>query len=123
MPGAGIERIETRTEDDPDVALFVHHRDIERVKVKVPDHTESARSLEDVLEDRIEELNSLGAPEAPFHWPAQIDIRASKKALLDLQKQMSVSVSRKPNQTLTVGFPYFRGRRSSTPSSSLRRKG
>ncbi|OPY45225.1 MAG: ATP-dependent RNA helicase DbpA [Methanosaeta sp. PtaU1.Bin028] len=102
----GIERIETRTEDDPDVAPFVHHRDIEWVKVKVPDQILRLRgSLEDVLEDRIEELNSLGAPEAlgSIGQP-RIDIRASKKALLDLQKQMSVSVSRKPNQTLYRGL-------------------
>ncbi|MDM7913318.1 MAG: DEAD/DEAH box helicase, partial [Methanotrichaceae archaeon] len=49
----GIEKIQTRTERDPDVAPFVHQREIEWVKVKVPEELLKIRiAIEEVLKDR-----------------------------------------------------------------------
>ncbi|MFB3764777.1 MAG: DEAD/DEAH box helicase [Methanotrichaceae archaeon] len=87
-----INRIQTRTESDPDVAPFVHQREIEWVKVKVPDELLRVRNaIEDVLKDRIDDLNQLGVA------PARIDPRAPKKELLGLQSMLQSSVARHAN--------------------------
>src|SRR5512137_1007629 len=68
----GIERIQTRTESDPDVALFVHERDIEWVKLVVPRELLAIRaSIEELLQIRIDDLNRLGAS------PLRINIKSS----------------------------------------------
>ncbi len=89
----GFERIQTRTERDPDVSPFVHQRDIEWVKVTVPEELLKIRAIiEEVLADRINELNRLGVS------PARIDPRASKKELLGLQSMLMSSAKRQANQ-------------------------
>ena len=56
-----IENIQTRTEKDSDVAPFVHQREIEWVKLTVPKELLDIRTaIEEVLKDRIENLNRLG---------------------------------------------------------------
>ncbi|MBN1323159.1 MAG: DEAD/DEAH box helicase [Methanotrichaceae archaeon] len=103
----GIEAIETRSEDDPDVSPFVYQRDVEWVKVKVPDEIiRLRRKIEEVLEERIEELNRLGIPEQVYGplGRTALDPKASKGALLELQSKMSASVARQPNQVLYRGI-------------------
>ncbi len=95
----GIERIQTRTEGDPDVAPFVHHRDIEWVKVTVPEELLKIRAaVEEVLQDRIDDLNRLGVS------PTRIDPKASKKELLALQAMLVTSAKRQPNPAAFKGI-------------------
>ncbi|VVB67476.1 3'-flap repair endonuclease Xpf [uncultured archaeon] len=95
----GIERIQTRTEDDADVAPFVHHREIEWVKVTVPEELLKIRAaVEEVLADRIDDLNRLGVS------AAKIDPRASKKELLALQAMLVTSAKRQPNPAAFKGI-------------------
>lgn len=57
----GIESIETKSESDPDVAPFVHHREIEWIKVEVPEQLQKIRGVIDgLVSERMEEINSLG---------------------------------------------------------------
>jgi ERCC4-related helicase len=91
----GIEKIQTRTESDPDVAPFVHQREIEWVKVKVPEELVEIRTaIEEVLKDRIDDLNTLGVS------AARIDPRASKKELLGLQALLGSTAARQANPTI-----------------------
>jgi ERCC4-related helicase len=91
----GIEKIQTRTESDPDVAPFVYQREIEWVKVLVPEELQMIRTaIEDVLKDRIDDLNRLGVS------AARIDPRASKKELLGLQALLGSTAARQANPTI-----------------------
>lgn len=91
----GIEKIQTRTESDPDVAPFVHQREIEWVKVVVPEELLKIRTdIEEVLKDRIDDLNRLGV------CSARIDPRASKKELLGLQALFGSSAARQANPAI-----------------------
>lgn len=95
----GIERIQTRTESDPDVAPFVHQREIEWVKVLVPEDLQKIRTaIEEVLKDRIDNLNRLGIS------PAKIDFRASKRELLELQAILGSSAARQANPAVFKGL-------------------
>ncbi len=95
----GIERIQTRTEQDPDVAPFVHQREIEWVKVTVPEELLKIRAaVEDVLQGRVDDLNRLGVS------PARIDPRASKKELLALQSMLMSSAKSRPNPATFKGI-------------------
>lgn len=99
----GIEKIETRTEDDPDVAPYIHRREIEWIRVLVPDEILRLRgTIEDVLEDRIDDLNALGALDQTYGplSVSRINIRSTKKALLELQQRISIEAARRPNQNL-----------------------
>ena len=90
----GIEKIQTRTENDPDVALFVHEREIEWVKLVVPKELLAIRSaIEDVLKTRIDNLNRLAVS------PLRIDIKSSKKELLGLQASLMSSAKSQANKT------------------------
>ena len=90
----GIERIQTRTESDPDVALFVHERDIEWVKLVVPRELLAIRaSIEEILQIRIDDLNRLGAS------PLRINIKSSKKELLGLQASLMSSARVSANKS------------------------
>ena len=102
----GIASIQTKTENDPDVSPFVHQREIEWIKVKVPDEIIKLRRLiEDVLWDRIENLNQLGVVEQSMGLQqSKIDPRASKRELLDLQAKMRTSAARQPNPALFKGI-------------------
>lgn len=94
-----IEKVQTRTENDSDVAPFVHPREIEWVKLTVPKELLDIRTaIEDVLKARIDDLNLLGIS------PARIDPRASKKELLGLQAQLMSSAQREANQATFKGI-------------------
>ena len=94
-----IEKVQTRTENDSDVAPFVHQREIEWVKLTVPKELLDIRTaIEDVLKERIDDLNLLGIS------PARIDPRASKKELLGLQAMLMSSAQREANQSTFKGI-------------------
>ncbi|WP_422586562.1 DEAD/DEAH box helicase [Methanothrix sp.] len=94
-----IENIQTRSEKDSDVAPFVHSREIEWVKLTVPKELLDIRSaIEDVLLERIDDLNRLGIS------PARIDPRATKKELLGLQAMLMSSAKRQANQATFKGI-------------------
>ncbi len=102
----GIASIQTKTENDPDVSPFVHHRDIEWIKLKVPDELIKLRRLiEDVLDERIESLNQLGiSGQSMGFQQAKIDPRASKRELLDLLARMRTLAARQPSPALFKGI-------------------
>jgi ERCC4-related helicase/ERCC4-type nuclease len=93
-----IEKIQTRTENDPDVAPFVHDREIEWVKLTVPKELLLIRAaIEELLRRRIDDLNILGIS------PVRIDARSSKKELLGLQATfMSSAKSKADRSTFTA---------------------
>ncbi|MGB9901554.1 DEAD/DEAH box helicase [Methanothrix sp.] len=93
----GIESIEMKSENDPDVAPFVHHKEIEWIKVEVPEQLKKIRGeIEKLVSERMEEINSLGM--------CRIDPRTSKGELLDLQKRFSSALARGPNQNVFRGI-------------------
>ncbi len=95
----GAARVETKTEADPDVSPFVYEKEIEVVKVTVPQDILRLRSLlVEVLEERGETLDHLGGAEG-FRTPKKMD-RTSKKDLLDLQKRLRSSIARNPSPNL-----------------------
>lgn len=102
----GIEKIEIRTEDDPDVAPYVHKKEIEWVKVKVPEELLRLRAaLEDALKDKVDDLNQLGMAEQAFGLKnARIDPKASKTELLSFQERLQASISRAPNSAVFKGL-------------------
>ena len=94
-----IQKVQTRTENDPDVAPFVHQREIEWVKLTVPKELLDIRTaIEEVLKARIDDLNLLGIS------PARIDPRASMKELLGLQAVLMSSAKREANQATFKGI-------------------
>jgi ERCC4-related helicase len=98
----GIENIVTRTEDDPDVSPFVHERDIEWVSVTVPEELQKIRrSIEDVLKNRINDLNKLGIS------AARIDAKSSKKELLGLQASLMASAKSRANPATFKGISFM----------------
>ncbi|MDD4651917.1 MAG: DEAD/DEAH box helicase [Methanothrix sp.] len=95
----GVEAIHTRTEKDPDVAPFVHDREIEWVKLTVPKELLGIRTgIEEILTARIDDLNLLGIS------PAKIDARSSKKELLGLQAALMSSARSKANKSTFVAI-------------------
>jgi len=57
----GIEGVEIRTEDDPDVVSYVHEIDVERIVVEPPEAAQEIRAqLKKVLDEQIERLKACG---------------------------------------------------------------
>ncbi len=57
----GITRIESRTESDPDVAPYVHEREIEIIQVDLPDELKKATGdINLLIDSRLASLRSLG---------------------------------------------------------------
>ena len=89
-----IEKIQTRTENDPDVAPFVHDREIEWVKLTVPKELLLIRSaIEELLKSRIDDLNLLGVS------PVRIDAKSPKRELLGLQATLMSSAKTLANKS------------------------
>jgi Fanconi anemia group M protein len=89
-----IETIQTRTENDPDVAPFVHEREIEWVKLTVPKELLQIRTaIEELLTSRIDDLNLLGVSSV------RIDAKSSKKELLGLQAALMSSAKSQANKS------------------------
>ncbi len=94
-----IEKVQTRTEKDHDVAPFVHEREIEWVKLTVPKELLLIRSaIEEVLKSRIDDLNGLGIS------PVKIDIKSTKKELLGLQAALMSSAKTQANKSIFVAI-------------------
>ncbi|MCD6387449.1 MAG: DEAD/DEAH box helicase, partial [Methanophagales archaeon] len=74
----GIQRIESRSEYDADVAPYVHKKKIEWVEIDVPDAIKKQkRVLEEILNARLQEISKLG-----FHCGR------TKTALLELGEEL-----------------------------------
>lgn len=94
-----IENIQTRTENDPDVAPFVHEREIEWVKLIVPKELLLIRSaIEEVQRSRIDDLNRLGIS------PVKIEVKSSKKEILGLQAALMSSAKTRGNKSTFVAI-------------------
>lgn len=81
-----IERVELKTEQDPDVAPYIYEKDVEWVKVDVPDKASEIKILLDsLMDDRLEKLRAMGVV---------YNTHLNKKELLALQAKLQASISR-----------------------------
>lgn len=81
-----IEHVELKTEQDADVAPYIYEKDVEWVKVDVPDKAAEIKILLDsLMDDRLEKLRAMGAI---------YDTRLNKKELLALQAKLQAGISR-----------------------------
>jgi len=89
-----IERIQTRTENDPDVSAFVHEREIEWVRLTVPEEILQIKAaLEELLKSRIDNLNLLGVS------ATRISPTSSRKELLSLQSALMAQARGEASRT------------------------
>ena len=83
----GIEEIAVKTEEDPDVEAFTFETDLEWETVELPDEIKAIRSgIQEVIEDRLEELRDLGVTRAsdPELSQRELDrIRGKIQGLID----------------------------------------
>jgi ERCC4-related helicase/ERCC4-type nuclease len=90
----GIEQVETRSENDPDVLPYIHERDIEIISVSLPEELEKALDhLNRLLDDRLKMLAGSG-----FSVPKRQQL--SMKAL----NAINVQVQEKIRQREPAGF-------------------
>ena len=83
-----IDRVELKTEEDPDVAPYIFEKDIEWVKVKVPDKADEIKVLLDALmEARMIRLKELGVIYSS-------NLNVNKRELLALQAKLQASIAR-----------------------------
>jgi Fanconi anemia group M protein len=83
-----IERVEVKTENDPDVAPYIFDKDVEWVKVAVPDKANEIRILlEAILDDRLKKLHGMGVIYSK-------SINLNKKELLMLQQRLQAEITR-----------------------------
>jgi ERCC4-related helicase/ERCC4-type nuclease len=79
-----IGHVELKTESDADVAPYIYEKDVEWVRVEVPDKAAEIKILLDsLLDDRLDKLKAIG-----------IDARLNKKELLMLQAKLHASINR-----------------------------
>ncbi|MCD1294544.1 Hef nuclease [Methanocella sp. CWC-04] len=82
-----IERVEVKTEDDPDVSPYIHDKDVEWVKVGVPDKANEIRILlEAIMDDRLTKLKEMGVIYSS-------NINLNKKELLMLQQRLQANIA------------------------------
>lgn len=80
-----IERVELKTEDDPDVAPYIYEKDVEWIRVDVPDKAAEIKILLDsLLDDRLDRLRALGVVHGG---------RMTKKELLALQAKLQAAIA------------------------------
>ncbi len=85
----GIEQVETRSEDDPDVRPYVHERDIEIISVSLPPELEKALDhLNRLLDDRLKMLAGSG-----FSVPKRQQL--SMKALNAINAQVQEKIQQR----------------------------
>ncbi|OPY28793.1 MAG: ATP-dependent RNA helicase DbpA [Methanocella sp. PtaU1.Bin125] len=81
-----IDRVEVKTEHDPDVAPYIYDKDVEWVKVNVPDKANEIRILlEAVLDDRVKKLFEMGVVYSR-------SLNLNKKELLLLQQRLQAQI-------------------------------
>jgi Fanconi anemia group M protein len=81
-----IEHVELKTENDPDVSPYIYEKDVEWVKVDVPDKAAEIKVLLDsLMDDRLDKLRAMGVVNTAH---------LNKKELLMLQAKLQASISR-----------------------------
>ncbi|BAI60218.1 putative ATP-dependent helicase [Methanocella paludicola SANAE] len=81
-----IEHVELKTENDPDVSPYIYEKDVEWVKVDVPDKAAEIKILLDsLMDDRLDRLRAMGV---------LYNTHLNKKELLMLQAKLQASISR-----------------------------
>jgi Fanconi anemia group M protein len=81
-----IEHVELKTENDPDVSPYIYEKDVEWVKVDVPDKAAEIKVLLDsLMDDRLDKLRAMGVVNAAH---------LNKKELLMLQAKLQASISK-----------------------------
>ncbi len=87
-----IEKIESRTELDEDVAPYVFSKHFQWITIDIPKELkEQKRMLEEILMERLEELRKLGLISGK---------RITKKELIELQRVIQQKLSQQPQHTL-----------------------
>jgi Fanconi anemia group M protein len=83
-----IERVEVKTENDPEVAPYIYEKDVEWVKVSVPDKADEIKVLLDAfMADRLTRLKELGAVYSS-------NTNVNKRELLALQARLQADIAR-----------------------------
>jgi len=78
----GIEQIEVKTDDDPQVTPFTHDTDIQWIRVTLPDSVIEIRELlNEVITDRLETLKSLGVTSSTDPSMSQKDLNEMRGEL------------------------------------------
>ena len=81
-----IEGVELKTEDDADVAPYIYDKDVEWIKVDVPDKASEIKILLDsLMDDRLEKLKAMGVIYSTI---------LNKKEMLMLQSKLQASITR-----------------------------
>ncbi|HTX44213.1 MAG TPA: DEAD/DEAH box helicase, partial [Methanocella sp.] len=81
-----IEHVELKTEQDPDVAPYIYEKDVEWVKVDVPDKAAEIKILLDsLMDDRLGRLRAMGVIS---------NQHVNKKELLFLQSKLQASIAK-----------------------------
>jgi ERCC4-related helicase/ERCC4-type nuclease len=81
-----IDRVEVKTENDADVAPYIYDKDVEWIKVNVPDKANEIRILlEAVLDDRMKKLFEMGVVYSR-------NLNLNKKELLLLQQRLQAQI-------------------------------
>ena len=89
----GIEQVETRSEDDPDVLPYIHERDIEIISVSLPAELEKALDqLNRLLDDRLKMLAGSG-----FSVPKrqQLSMKALNAINVQVQEKIQAAGARR----------------------------
>ncbi|MBS1263613.1 MAG: 3'-flap repair endonuclease Xpf [Methanonatronarchaeales archaeon] len=87
----GLEAVEARSDESPDVRPYVHRREVEWVKVKLPEKLEGASGdLKEIMDDRLDEAGDLG-----YRQPGGSG--ATRKQLLDLQRRVQGRIASDSN--------------------------
>jgi len=93
-----IEHVELKTESDPDVSPYIYEKDVEWVKVDVPDKAAEIKILLDsLMDDRLDRLRAMGVV---------YDTRLSKKELLMLQAKLQASILKGARRRATRLSPF-----------------
>jgi Fanconi anemia group M protein len=83
-----IERVEVKTENDADVIPYIYEKEVEWVKVGVPDKANEIRILlEAIMDDRLKKLKDMGVVYSN-------NVNINKKALLELQAKLQANIAR-----------------------------
>jgi ERCC4-related helicase/ERCC4-type nuclease len=81
----GIERVEVKTEDDPDVDRYTHDTDVTWERVELPeDLLEIRDALKDVIADRLEDLKEMGVTRTTSPDLSESDLREMRGKLQKL---------------------------------------
>lgn len=87
-----IDKVQVRTESDPDVSPYIHYREIEWRQINVPVEIRGLKvGMERILKNRVNELSKLGFLDSDQKY-------LNKRELLDLQSRLQGRLKRGPDQ-------------------------